>query len=152
MADAIPVVIDSDGQLGTVSSSAPYKEAIADMGNGSSSVMDLRPVTFRYIEPYADGEKPIQYGLIAEEVAEVFPDLVVYNEDGVPETVRYHLLSVLLLNELQAQEERLAELEKRLHQVEQMEADIGRLESVVAALLDKEEQSPNLRETAIYLD
>jgi hypothetical protein len=63
--------------------------------------LQLRPVTFRYKQPDAADEQPIQYGLIAEEVAEVFPELVVPNEDGQPETVAYHLLPALLLNEVQ---------------------------------------------------
>src|SRR5262249_39778936 len=70
--DAIPVVIDSNGQLGTVNSSQRFKEDIHDMGTESSDLMRLRPVTFRYQESFADGSKPIQYGLIAEEVAEVY--------------------------------------------------------------------------------
>jgi hypothetical protein len=67
----------------------------------SERLLQLRPVTFRYKQPDAADEQPIQYGLIAEEVAEVFPELVVPNEDGQPETVAYHLLPALLLNEVQ---------------------------------------------------
>jgi len=100
-ADAIPVLIDSSGQLGTVSSSRRYKEEIEEMGAVSERLLALRPVTFRYKREFANGEKPVQFGLIAEEVAEAFPELVVYNEEGEPETVKYHLLSSLLLNELQ---------------------------------------------------
>jgi len=99
--DAVPVLIDSDGQLGTVSSSRRYKEDIQPMGDLSERLFALRPVTFRYKKPYEDGSKPVQFGLIAEEVAEVFPELAVYGEDGQPETVSYHLLATLLLNELQ---------------------------------------------------
>jgi hypothetical protein len=103
MADAIPVLIDSKGQLGTISSSRRYKQDIKDMGATSSRLMALRPVTFRYLKPYANGEKPIQFGLIAEEVAESFPELVVRNQEGRPETVKYQDLTPLLLNELQKQ-------------------------------------------------
>ena len=77
---------------------------------------------------YASGEKPLQYGLIAQEVAEVFPDLVVYNEEGQPEIVKYLLLSVLLLNELQQQEERIAELEATIERLNVIEAKLNRLE------------------------
>jgi hypothetical protein len=101
--DAIPVLIDSKGQLGTISSSRRYKQDIKDMGATSSRLMALRPVTFRYLKPYANGEKPIQFGLIAEEVAETFPELVVRNQEGQPETVKYQDLTPLLLNELQKQ-------------------------------------------------
>ena len=72
-ANAVPVVIDSNGQLGTVSSSIRFKEDIHDMADASRRLLQLRPVTFRYTQAYSDGAKPIQYGLIAEEVAEVFP-------------------------------------------------------------------------------
>src|ERR1039458_4015335 len=63
--DAIPVVIDSKGQLGTVSSSRRFKEDIQDMGDSSGGLLRLRPVTFRYRQPFADGSKPMEYGLIA---------------------------------------------------------------------------------------
>jgi len=102
--DAVPVVIDSAGQLGTVSSSRRYKEDIQDMGDASNALMRLRPVTFRYQKPFADGSKPLQYGLIAEEVAEVYPDLVAHSADGQIETVKYQVLDSMLLNELQRQE------------------------------------------------
>lgn len=100
-ANAVAVLIDSAGQLGTISSSRRTKEDIHDMGAASAALFRLRPVTFRYIQPYADGSRPIDYGLIAEEVEEVFPDLVVRNEAGAVETVQYHKLVPMLLNELQ---------------------------------------------------
>ena len=109
-AGAVAVLIDSNGQLGTVSSSRRYKEDIADMAEVSHRLLELRPVTFRFKKAFADGEKPIQFGLIAEEVAEVFPELVVYNDEGQPETVKYHLLSTMLLNELQRLRAEVVEL------------------------------------------
>ena len=107
MADAVPVMIDSSGQLGTVSSSSRFKKEVAAMGRASSSLLALRPVTFRYRQQPVAGRQPLQFGLIAEEVAEVFPELVIYSRDGQPETVKYHLLSSLLLNELQKQNRRI---------------------------------------------
>jgi Chaperone of endosialidase len=121
VADAIPVLIDSNGQLGTVSSSRRFKEDVRDMDSASDRLFKLHPVTFRYIEAYANGSKPMQFGLIAEEVAEVFPELAVRNANGEVETVHYETLNVLLLNEVQkqqreldAQRERIAALESRL--------------------------------------
>ena len=108
-ANAIPVVIDSNGQLGTVSSSIRFKEDIHDMADVSGRLLQLRPVTFRYSQAYRDGAKPIQYGLIAEEVADVFPELAVRGADGQVETVHYETLNVLLLNELQKQQAHLNE-------------------------------------------
>ena len=103
-ADAINVMIDSSGQLGTVSSSRRYKEDIAAMGDVAPILDALRPVTFRYKKAYADGSKPVHYGLIAEEVAEVLPALAVFNGEGQPETVKYHLLPSLLLAGYQRQQ------------------------------------------------
>ena len=118
-ADAIPVVIDSAGQLGTVSSSRRFKEDIRDMGRASEGLLQLRPVTFRYTQPFADGAKPIQFGLIAEDVAEVFPELVALDADGKIETVHYQKLNALLLNELQ-----------KLHrEVQALKAEITRMQS-----------------------
>ena len=79
----------------------------------------MRPVTFRYKQPYADGSKPLDYGLIAEEVAEVYPDLVVRGKDGQVETVQYQKLTPMLLNELQKQQERIAGQEERIVRQEQ---------------------------------
>ena len=95
------VLIDANGQLGTISSSRRYKQDIEAMADASDRLEQLRPVRFRYKQADATGEHPLQYGLVAEEVAEVFPELVVRDEQGQPETVAYHLLPALLLNELQ---------------------------------------------------
>lgn len=109
VADAIPVLIDSVHQLGTISSSRRYKDNIQDMGDQSSIIMKLRPVTFNYKKhPEVN-----TWGLIAEEVDEIFPNLVVYNENKEPETVKYHELIVLLLNEVQKLSKRIEELEKK---------------------------------------
>src|SRR5262249_20169556 len=82
-ADAIGVLIDSTGQLGTVNSSRRVKPDIADIGARSRGLQSLRPVSFRYRAHPPDG--PIEYGLIAEEVAEVYPELVVRDAEGAPE-------------------------------------------------------------------
>ena len=94
----IEVFCDANGQLGTVVSSERFKHDIQDMGMNSEDIYNLRPVTFVYNDDETD---TLQYGLIAEEVNQVFPQLVVYDEEGKPFTVRYHLLPQLLLNELQ---------------------------------------------------
>jgi hypothetical protein len=122
--DAVPVVIDDNGQLGTVSSSRRFKEDIQDMGETSSGLLRLRPVTFRYKQPFTDGSKPVQYGLVAEEVAEVYPDLVAHSADGQIETVKYQVLDSMLLNELQ----------KEHQKVQQQTEEIQRLESRLSAL------------------
>ena len=104
-ADAIAVLIDSAGQLGTVSSSLAVKQDVEDLGALADRLLELRPVAFRYKQHAAsDPDTPLQFGLIAEEVAEVFPELVVFDQEGRPETVKYHLLSSLLLGEVQRQQ------------------------------------------------
>jgi hypothetical protein len=127
MADATAVLIASDGQLGTVSSSRRFKDDIADMGDASRRLRDLRPVVFRYLDSLAAGARPLEYGLIAEEVEEVFPALVARGRDGAPETVRYHVLPALLLNEWQRQERELAALRRDVTDlralVERLQAD-----------------------------
>jgi hypothetical protein len=105
------VVVNSSGQLGVVSSSVRYKRDIRDMGDSSDRLMKLRPVAFRY---KADQTSTQQYGLIAEEVAKVYPELVVNGADGKPQTVAYHLLAAMLLNELQKKDRQITALQKQL--------------------------------------
>jgi hypothetical protein len=123
-ADAIQVYIDSAGQLGTASSSKRFKDDIRDMADASRRLFQLRPVTFRYSQAFNDGSKPIQYGLVAEEVAEVFPELAVRNAAGVVETVHYQKLNVLLLNELQRQEEEIRSQQRRIEALERQMNDL----------------------------
>ncbi|HKD10651.1 MAG TPA: tail fiber domain-containing protein [Thermoanaerobaculia bacterium] len=117
--NGVGVFVNSQGQLGTDTSSRRFKEEIRDIGEESDGLMRLRPVAFRY-KPDLDPAGLQQYGLIAEEVAEVYPDLVAYGADGQPVTVRYHLVNALLLSEVQKQHRAIAELETR-HRTE-MEA------------------------------
>jgi hypothetical protein len=136
--DAIPVVIDSKGQLGTVSSSRRFKEDIQDMGDSSGGLLRLRPVTFRYRQPFADGSKPMEYGLIAEEVAEVYPDLVAHSADGQIESVKYQVLDSMLLNELQKQNRELQaqkqHAQKQDETIRQQQEQNRKLEARLAAL------------------
>lgn len=125
----VPVLINTTtGQLGVASSSRRFKEEIQDMGDASSTLMRLRPVTFRYKKALADGSKPIQYGLIAEEVAEVYPDLVAHSADGQIETVKYQVLDSMLLNEVQKQQKEISSL-KDQNQV--LQDRLARLEAAI---------------------
>jgi endosialidase-like protein len=85
-------------------SSRRFMFDIHDMGDASRTLRQLRPVTFRYSQVADDGTHPLQYGLIAEEIAEVDPGLVQYGPDGQVTTVLYHVLPSLLLNEYQRQD------------------------------------------------
>jgi len=109
------VVIDpSTGQLGTMQSSARYKEDVHEMAGASEDLMRLRPVMFRYRQALTDGSKPTQYGLIAEEVAKVYPELVVFGKKGEIESVQYQELPAMLLNELQRQSRRIQQQDQML--------------------------------------
>jgi hypothetical protein len=96
IADAVNVVIDSNGQLGTISSSARFKKEIKPIESASESILSLKPVTFYY---KSDKANTPQFGLIAEEVAAVNPDLVVRDKNGDIYTVRYDAVNAMLLNE-----------------------------------------------------
>jgi hypothetical protein len=113
-ADAQSVMIDSNGQLGTIDSSRRFKEDIQDLGEASSKLMQLRPVSYRYKQPYADGAKPIDYGLIAEEVEAVYPDLIAKDKDGEVQSVQYHKLIPMLLNELKKEHREMAAVKDEL--------------------------------------
>jgi hypothetical protein len=133
------VVINSNGQVGVVKSSARYKRDIRDMGDASSKLMKLRPVTFRYKEDPA-GE--IQYGLVAEEVARIYPELVIYGEDGKVETVRYSELTGMLLNELQKQR---GENVRQAAQIKQLSAQMTEVKVSFERRLSALEQTTQAR-------
>jgi hypothetical protein len=119
------VYVNSDGQLGTMSSSRRYKEQIADMDAESDVLLRLRPVSF-YYRPELDAEHARQYGLVAEEVAEVAPGLVDYDKDGQPQAVRYHFVNAMLLNEVQKQR---ATIERQESTIQDLETRLARLEA-----------------------
>ena len=113
-AGGLPVYVNSNGQLGTSASSQRFKEQVRDMGDSTSALMKLRPVTFLYKPEYDQGERTLQYGLIAEEVAKVYPELVAYDKDGQPYSVRYQYLTTMLLNELQKEHRKVEDLKAEL--------------------------------------
>jgi uncharacterized coiled-coil protein SlyX len=119
VSNAIPVLIDSAGQLGTMSSSKRFKKDIKPMGDGSEAILALKPVTFQYNK---DKAATPQFGLIAEEVAEVNSDLVVRDDTGQIYSVRYDAVNAMLLNEFL----------KEHRKVEDQEASITQLKSRVA--------------------
>lgn len=108
------VLINSNGQIGTIQSSRRYKEDIRNMGAASNALMELRPVTFRYKKALSDGSKPLQYGLIGEEVEKVFPELTIHGADGQVESIAYYELPALLLNEIQNQHRIIQKQSQRL--------------------------------------
>ena len=147
--DAVAVVIDSNGQLGTINSSRRYKDDIHAMPDLSAMLMKLRPVTFRYKKPYADGSKPMQYGLIAEEVAETFPHLAVFNDKGQPETVKYHELPTFLLAAYQYEHKTLQSAQEQIAtQAKEIERQRA-INKALMARLDRDEQVNRTQEAQV---
>ena len=118
----VDVVVGSDGQLGVAASSLRYKRDVRSLDNRSQRLWQLRPVTFRYKQ---DPQGQRQYGLIAEEVAKVFPELVVRGSKGELESVQYRELIPLMLNEMQHQQAAVATLKA---ENASLEARLSRLE------------------------
>jgi trimeric autotransporter adhesin len=127
-ANAIPVLIDSAGQLGTTSSSRRFKKEIKPMDQTSEAILALKPVTFHY---KSDSTGTSQFGLIAEEVAAVDPDLVVRDTDGEIYTVRYEAVNAMLLNEFLKQHRKV---EEQGHKIQKQEATIAKQQKQIEAL------------------
>jgi hypothetical protein len=106
-------VIDGAGQLGTASSSQRFKHDIKPMNKTSEAILALNPVTFHY---KSDNTGTPQFGLIAEEVAKVNPDLIVRDENGEIYSVRYDAVNAMLLNEFLKEHRRVQELEATVAQ------------------------------------
>jgi hypothetical protein len=122
-ADAVPVLVDSAGQLGTISSSRQTKTDIAPIeADHSRALRSLRPVRFRYRE---HPRGATQFGLIAEQVERVMPELVIHDKDGRPETVAYHQLPSLLLGEVKRQDRRLR---AQAHKLDRLDERLRTLE------------------------
>jgi hypothetical protein len=125
------VVVNSSGRLGVVKSSARYKRDIQPLNERSARLWQLRPVTFRYKED-PQGER--QYGLIAEQVAKVYPELVVRGDKGEIESVQYYELVPLMLNEMQHQQAAVTALKA---QNAALQARLERLEGTSKTLASR---------------
>jgi len=133
--NGVGVFINANGQLGTIQSSARYKEAIKPMDQASEGILDLQPVTFRY-KVEIDPDAIPQFGLIAEQVEKVNPDLVVRDEDGKVNTVRYEAVNAMLLNEFLKDHRIVHEQQGTIGEVKsaaaRQEATITRQEAIIA--------------------
>lgn len=128
------VLIDANGKLGTVVSSGRFKEDIRPIGAELARLQRLRPTSYRYKPELGRGDAR-QYGLIAEDVAEVMPELAVVDAHGVAQSVRYHVLTPLLLAEVQRLERERTDLERRLAASAADQAgEIARLKIALEAL------------------
>ena len=145
-----PVCVDSNGILSNgslgicsaletlVLSSIRFKEQVADMGDSTDKLLQLRPVTFLYKPQYDDGSHALQFGLIAEEVAKLYPEMVRYDKDGQPAALNYQPLTPMLLNEVQKQHAEVqklnGEIEKQTEVAQQQDETIRQLQDRLAAV------------------
>ena len=131
-AGGIPVLINAGGRLGTSSSSRRFKQDITTVTDAARVIQALRPVRFLYKPEFDDGSRTPQYGLIAEEVAAVEPELAVLSENGTPDTVRYHFLAPLLVAETQRLEQARAALQAT---IDAQAAEIRELREMLKGLM-----------------
>jgi hypothetical protein len=134
----VAVMVEANGHLGTITSSARFKEAIKPMNEASTAILALQPVSFRYKHDLDPAGSP-QFGLVAEEVAKVNPDLVVRDDEGKPYTVRYDAVNAMLLNEFLKEHRKVEQLKKNFdskiaEQQKQIEALTAGLQKVSAQL------------------
>jgi hypothetical protein len=147
-ATGVAVKIDSTGKLGTVLSSARYKEAIKPMDKASEALLALKPVTFRYKQEL-DPDGVRQFGLIAEEVEKVDPDLVVRDDDGKVSTVRYEAVNAMLLNEFLKEHRAVQEQQSRLEKQEMLISKQQRQIEALTAGLQKVSAKVELHEPPV---
>jgi hypothetical protein len=135
------VVVDLNGHLGVSASSRRFKEAIEPMDKASEAILALKPVTFHYKTDTTNTNTP-QFGLIAEQVAEINPDLVVRDDKGEIYTVRYDAVNAMLLNEFLKEHRKVEEQEHKLQEqggsiqkqqatVEELREEIRRLTQTI---------------------
>jgi hypothetical protein len=135
VANSRQVYVNSDNKIGTLASSRRYKDEIRPMAKASEAILSLRPVSFRY-KKEVDPTRCLSFGLIAEEVAHIDPDLVTPDPNGKPETVRYEAVNAMLLNEF------LKEHQK----VEKLEATVSSLVAMV------KEQAAQIQKVSAHLE
>ena len=151
-----PVMINGNGQLGTAPSSARFKDAIKPMDKASEAILALKPVTFRY-KKEVDAERTPQFGLVAEQVETVNPDLVARDAEGKAFSVRYEAVNAMLLNEflkehrkMQEQGATIAELKSVTAQQEAINAQQQREIKALAATL--REQASQIQKVSTQLE
>jgi len=132
--DGVGVIVGSNGKLGTVVSSARFKDEIKPMDKASEAILALKPVTFNY-KKELDPDGIPQFGLVAEDVEKVNPALVARDNQGKPYTVRYEAVNAMLLNEFLKEHGKVEKLEATVvRQQKQIEALTAGLQKVIAQL------------------
>ena len=139
------VYVDFDGKIGTLASSRRYKEEIKPIKQASEVLYRLKPVSFRY-KKEIDRSHALSFGLIAEEVANIDPDLVTPDRDGKPETVRYEAVNAMLLNEFLKEHRKVEDLKKEL------QATVSQQQKQIDALTAQlKEQAAQIQKVSVQL-
>jgi len=132
-ATTLPVVVSDSGQLGTAPSSARFKKEIKPMDKASETILALKPVTFQY---KGDNTNIPQFGLVAEDVAKLNPDLIVRDKNGDIYTVRYDAVNAMLLNEFLKEhkkvEEQARETREQKNVINQLKVSVAEQEATIA--------------------
>lgn len=149
LAVATAVGITTDGRLGVRASSKLYKNSIKPMSDASEAILSLQPVSFLYKKELDPKEIP-QFGLVAEEVARISPDLVIYDEEGRPFTVRYDAVNAMLLNEFLKEHQKGAARDAIIARLQA--ALVGQSEAIAALTKRLEAQAAQLREVNEQLE
>jgi len=140
------VTITSSGRLGRGNvSSRRYKHGIKPMDKASEMLYALNPVSFRYNKEY-DATQTLAFGLIAEEVAEVYPDLVGRNSRGEPESVRYEPINAMLLNEFLKEHRTVQEQQK---EIDVLRAELKEQRALIQKVSDKVELEKPATQTVL---
>jgi len=149
VAGGVGVIVDSSGHLGTVVSSARFKEQIKPMDKASEAIHALKPVTFRYKQELDPDGIP-QFGLVAEDVEKVNPDLVARDDQGKIYTVRYEAVNAMLLNEFLKEHRTVQELKSIVAKQEAIIAQQQKgMEAVTARL---EEQDSKIQKVSAQVE
>jgi hypothetical protein len=125
------VYVNASGQLGVLASSERYKTAIAPLGPNSAKLGQLRPVSFHL---KSDPTGAVQYGLVAEDVDKVYPELVIRDQAGEIQGVRYEELAPMLLSEVQRQASEIRHLEQQVAKVNDLEHELAEMRTVLATV------------------
>jgi Chaperone of endosialidase len=125
------VYVTSSGQLGVLASSERYKTAIAPIGRDAEKLQQLRPVSFHL---KANPKGAVQYGLIAEEVDKIYPELVIRDASGTIQGVRYDELAPMLLNEAQQQKQKIDAQAAEIRDLKQQQKTVGEMQKQMAEM------------------
>jgi len=140
-ATTLPVIVSNTGQLGTAASSARFKKDIKPMEQASHAILALKPVTFHYKK---DNTSTPQFGLVAEDVAKVDPDLVVRDDKGEIYTVRYDAVNVMLLNEFLKEHQQVQQQQKEIEALRSELKEQRTLIRKVSTQLEAKKSTPQL--------